>query len=599
MQANKALLDVIRQMKAGNAFKGTIEYVRFPFFRNLERDTRISLDFPLTVFVGQNGSGKSSTLQALYGCPAGKSIETFWFSTEVDPILEGEDGERHCVIYGYNDAQKNLLEVVKRRIKDANNPELWETSDPLKQYGMDPKAKRNEPLAKEVLYLDFRSIRSAFERAFQRLRSNGEKPQDFLRYRSWYLQRALKRNCAFSKPRSNPPQILSDIELEEISGILGKSYAHGVLILNHIFGEWGFSVKFTTAAAASYSEAFAGSGETAVVILVHAILNAKPESLILLDEPETSLHPGAQSKVQEFLLRQIIKQRHQVVVSTHSQALVAGLPQEAIKVFCPNSKGKFAVLGNVLPEEAFFFIGQPILEKRRIIVEDRLGKALVDAAIAGLGAQTAALFDVEYFPGGHGGIKQDISRYCREKGWRTFVIFDGDQTPKTPVFDPKTLTVAQLHDQPVETVKFLDSEIMKQTGGKIGFSVDSDGKAGGGNKQQEIASRCEYLSFYGRNVFYLPWASPEHALWHKQTAESLIDLTVDGGKAAELKAHLEAEPSVKKRFAFLADAVAGGSEAQKISAIHGIFVKAFIKQSPDEFAKLVALAQKIRAIAEN
>jgi hypothetical protein len=36
-----------------------------------------------------------------------------------------------------------------------------------------------------------------------------------------------------------------------------------------------------------YSEAYAGSGEIAVVKLVHDIVKAKNCSLILLDEPET------------------------------------------------------------------------------------------------------------------------------------------------------------------------------------------------------------------------------------------------------------------------------------------------------------------------
>ena len=304
MHEKQTLLKTIGKMRADGVFKNTIEYLRFPFFRNLECGTRIALDFPLTVFVGQNGCGKSSTLQALYGCPAGTSIESYWFSTHVDPIEEGEGGERHCVIYAYKDKQGNLLEVLKRRIKDANNPELWETSDPLKQYGMDPKAKRNEPLAKEVLYLDFRAIRSAFEINFQRLRATDEKPQDFLRYRSQFLRRALKHNRPYWRPQNKQPKHLTENELTEISAILGKTYTSGTLVFHHIFGEWGSSVKFTTSAA-TYSEAFAGSGETAVVLLVHEILGAAPETLILLDEPETSLHPGAQDRVQDFLLRQI------------------------------------------------------------------------------------------------------------------------------------------------------------------------------------------------------------------------------------------------------------------------------------------------------
>ena len=38
----------------------------------------------MTVLVGKNGSGKSSTLHALFGSPNGYNLGDFWFSTEVD-----------------------------------------------------------------------------------------------------------------------------------------------------------------------------------------------------------------------------------------------------------------------------------------------------------------------------------------------------------------------------------------------------------------------------------------------------------------------------------------------------------------------------------
>ena len=42
--------------------------------------------------------------------------------------------------------------------------------------------------------------------------------------------------------------------------------------------------------------------------------------LLLLDEPETSLHPGAQVKLQRYILDQIKKKHLQVVISTHAPA---------------------------------------------------------------------------------------------------------------------------------------------------------------------------------------------------------------------------------------------------------------------------------------
>lgn len=105
----------------------------------------------------------------------------------------------------------------------------------------------------------------------------------------------------------------------------------------------------------NYSEAFAGSGEFAVTLLVNQIINAPNASLILLDEPEVSLHPAAQIRLMEFLNQICLKNKHQVVISTHSSSIVRDLPQESIKLFTLNSTtGKVSILENVSPEEAFF-----------------------------------------------------------------------------------------------------------------------------------------------------------------------------------------------------------------------------------------------------
>ena len=85
------LVDVIQGMKQKNIFKNYIEYIIFPYYKNLLPNSKIDFEFPLTILVGKNGSGKSSTLHALYGAPLNKSCSDFWFSTEVDPINENSD----------------------------------------------------------------------------------------------------------------------------------------------------------------------------------------------------------------------------------------------------------------------------------------------------------------------------------------------------------------------------------------------------------------------------------------------------------------------------------------------------------------------------
>ena len=46
-----------------------IQYIRFPKFKNFEKNLKVNFEYPLTVVVGKNGSGKSGLLHALFGAP--------------------------------------------------------------------------------------------------------------------------------------------------------------------------------------------------------------------------------------------------------------------------------------------------------------------------------------------------------------------------------------------------------------------------------------------------------------------------------------------------------------------------------------------------
>lgn len=70
----KEEINTLSQLRSNAVYKQYIEYIRYPFFRNLVENTRIDFDFPITFLVGKNGGGKSSTLQSLYGCPQGKAL---------------------------------------------------------------------------------------------------------------------------------------------------------------------------------------------------------------------------------------------------------------------------------------------------------------------------------------------------------------------------------------------------------------------------------------------------------------------------------------------------------------------------------------------
>ena len=90
-----------------------------------------------------------------------------------------------------------------------------------------------------------------------------------------------------------------------------------------MFKNPGTSIYVKTKLSSRYSEANAGSGEVAVIQLVKKIEEAQEYSLILLDEPEVSIHPGAQEKLKEYLLEVTKRKKLQVVISSHSPISVS------------------------------------------------------------------------------------------------------------------------------------------------------------------------------------------------------------------------------------------------------------------------------------
>ncbi|ALP38198.1 hypothetical protein ASL14_20515 [Paenibacillus sp. IHB B 3084] len=165
---------------------------------------------------------------------------------------------------------------------------------------MNTSLQRSAPIEKELVYIDFRKELSAFDKFFyfgniDHLKSKSR--QDYLRLKSVELKNLIDSGEIHEvrgKPQNKAVIHLTDPEIQAIRSILQENYVDIKLINHKLFQRWGTSVVWSKDGF-TYSEAHAGSGEIAIVILVHKILNAQPNSLILLDEPEVSLHPGAQN----------------------------------------------------------------------------------------------------------------------------------------------------------------------------------------------------------------------------------------------------------------------------------------------------------------
>lgn len=505
-----------------STFPTYISHIRFPLFKNLSTDLRIDFEFPVTALVGANGSGKSSVLHALYGAPIRKSTGDFWFSTHVDPIVEGK-GSPNRYIYGhYNSAAKRFVETRKARVRkvkdEVENPNYWEPTKIAPGDGMEDipdefKGKkiaglskdRWYPVKRDVLYMNFRSELSAFDKFFyfgvdpelKRL----QKKRDLILRDAKILREVIdQKNLSvtrYNKPVATENRELSDEELDWVRYILGREYKSARIIRHALFrGRDGLSVQFEVGQN-KYSEAFAGSGEVAVTSAVSQILNLAEGTLILLDEPEVSLHPGAQERLLHFLLYESKRKKHQVVFSTHAPSMIGPLPDKAIKVFIPDAAGRFSVLPQAHPYAAFRRLGFKEGGSIRVIVEDRLAKYVVEQAARLLSDEERELLNIEFYAGGADAIlKNRIPMLLSDKS--TFFLLDGDKRKVDSFVNSQDIAPAK------------NSMLLKIIAEQVGLEpliiVDGNGQA---NAAQRAVLCRQYLDFIQRYLHYLPKSCPE------------------------------------------------------------------------------------------
>ena len=507
-------------------FKDYITDIHFPFYKGLVSGSKIEFKFPLTVLVGENGCGKSSVLQALENVSAGKSLSQRWFSTSVDPI---PDNARPCFWYSYYNAEAGrIVQILNTRIKNkfqdgSENPDYWEPSRPVAKYGMElfDEKYANTPGAtgsrwngtkRKVEYIDFREEISAFDKYFyfedapwgRKLKTK----QDYIRFYSRYLKAALNGSLDSNfKYRGlikfKPPVILTDAELLILSNILDKQYNSVKIIEHQFYSKWGTSVYFSQGVSdesfsGNYSEAFAGSGESAIAKLVHKIYKAQEGTLLLLDEPEVSLHPGAQKRLLNFILENVRNKGLQVVISTHSPAIVEELPPKAIVVMNQNAQNKFTPYQDIAASVAFQYIGHTNTERKKILVEDQSACMLIERALKICNEKASLAVDIVCHPGGVKDIYKEAVVLSRLNAVKNYLFLDGDQRRDLPAG-------SEVADCDLDDVLLNISGIKPK---KLGFDADSKKE-----EKQLFEEKRKYLNFLKSNCKFLPMDTPEEIFW--------------------------------------------------------------------------------------
>lgn len=296
---------------------------------------------------------------------------------------------------------------------------------------------------------------------------------------------------------------LSKNAVQILNWILQKNIKK-VEVIRHKYysGTWGTSVIFND--GNQYSEYNAGSGEFLIAYMVDKIERLNQNCLLLLDEPEVSLHPGAQKRLMCYILEVIKKKKLQVVITTHSTNIVEYLPKKAIKCFRKIENEFILIEQDVIYQHAFIELEADIPNKKHIIVEDDMAKNILDKIIQA--ENLNGLLQVGYYPGGASNIKKyTLLTYSKTSVPNRFFILDRDQKKEDiPNFENIL--------EKDKTEPYLKDVFYKSVGikaDKLEWCIDANSQKGRCNEEQKKKLLFLYLEYFKKHVYFLPKKIPE------------------------------------------------------------------------------------------
>jgi predicted ATPase len=127
---------------------------------------------------------------------------------------------------------------------------------------------------------------------------------------------------------------------------------------------------------AQYSEAHMGYGEGRTQFLLRAIESLPDKALVLIEEPEASLHQGAQYMFGKYLVDVAKRKRHQILLTTHSEFVLDALPEES-RIYLQRSSSGITSIAGIMPSQARSLLAEGRSKALVVLIEDDVAEALL------------------------------------------------------------------------------------------------------------------------------------------------------------------------------------------------------------------------------
>ncbi|BDA65287.1 ATP-dependent nuclease [Actinomyces capricornis] len=306
-------------------------------------DTEITFDFPVTALIGPNGSGKTTVLGAaglLY-----KSVSPRRFFAK--------SGR-------YDDSMQNW------KIEYTALSENMKSGTSITRTASFRQAKWNrDALTRSVLVIGIDRTLPATERK--------------------NLNPFIGNNFKGSEEHT-----FSQAIVDAVQKILGKNADNYLSISADKTKTKIFAMRDESTSSVGYSEFHFGAGEASIIRIVSEIEEAQDGCLMLIEEIENGLHPLAVRRLVEYLIDVAKRKSTQVVFTTHSNAALEALPDDAVWS-CYDGKVK----QGKLDIEALRTLTGEVECQAAVFTEDSFGAVLADITLRKLKSQGVKRSSIE------------------------------------------------------------------------------------------------------------------------------------------------------------------------------------------------------------
>lgn len=291
---------------------------------------RIDFPFPIVAICGENGSGKSTILQAAaasYNPPQATVERTKYFASDFFPDTAWEQ---------LQDA------TIKVTVREGNHSYVTSVRKPTTRWRGNPERKE-----RTVIHVDLSRTQPVAARVgYQGIAKHGVQEVGATTFDASMNSR--------------------------LSNIMGRMYTKVKLALTD--ADSNRRVPVLSLGDETISGFHQGAGELTMIEFLG--FDPPKYSLVLVDEIETSLHPRAQRRLIRDLAELCREREIQVILTTHSPYILEEVPQEA-RAYIFQSGGQRRIVMGVSPHFAMTLMDEELHPDRDIYVEDERAERML------------------------------------------------------------------------------------------------------------------------------------------------------------------------------------------------------------------------------